>query len=156
MAAVGAEDVVIGGQREGHPHRRRLLADGEMGGTGVVVGDAAVGALELDLVEDRLELPDRAHVPPDVQEVLGRVARPLLLHGLPVGVDRDVIEVDDVPEDSSCSGSITSGLVMIEFSYWTLRMASRSASDTVGCGKTISAAWREVSARFDQRGRRRR
>ena len=96
MAPVGPEDVVVGGQREGHPHGGRLLTDGEMGGTSVVIGDAAVGALELDLVEDGLEFPDGAHISPYVQEVLGRVARLLFLHRLLVSVDRDGAEADDI------------------------------------------------------------
>ena len=38
----------------------------------MIVGDAFVRALGLDLVENRLELANRAHVLPDVQEVLAR------------------------------------------------------------------------------------
>ncbi len=70
-----AEDVIVGRQRERHADRRRFLADREVRGTGVIVGDALVGALRLDLVEHGLELADGAHVLPDVQQVLGRVAR---------------------------------------------------------------------------------
>ncbi len=64
-----------GVRRKGHAHGGRLLPDGQVSGAGVVVGDAPVGALDLDLVEDGLELADGAHVAPDVQEVFGRVAR---------------------------------------------------------------------------------
>ena len=68
-----------GVEREGHADGRRFLADREVRRAGVVVGDALVGALGLDLVEDGLELANRAHVAPDVQQVLGGVGRELLL-----------------------------------------------------------------------------
>ena len=74
VAAVRAEDVVVGRQRERHADRRRLLPDREVRRSGVVVRDALVRALGLDLVEDRLELPDGAHVLPDVQEIFAECA----------------------------------------------------------------------------------
>ncbi len=94
VAAVRAEDVVVGRQRERHADRRGLLANREVGRPRVVVGHALVGALRLDLVEHRLELPDAAHVAPDVHEIICRERGALLGKRLRVRVDRDVAEPD--------------------------------------------------------------
>jgi hypothetical protein len=67
--------MVLRAQQVGHADRRRLLADREMGRPAVIVGDAPVRALELDLVEGVLELPDQAHVPEDVEQIFRREVR---------------------------------------------------------------------------------
>ena len=86
MAAVRAVDVVVGSQRERHADRARLLPDGKVGGARMVVCDSLIGPLDLDLVEDRFELADGAHVLPDAQQIRGRV----LLEVRLVGIDWDV------------------------------------------------------------------
>ena len=70
MAAVRAEDVVVGREREGHADGRGFLPDGKMGRAEMIVLDALVNALDLDLVEDGFELADGGHVLPDGEEVL--------------------------------------------------------------------------------------
>ncbi len=99
VAAMGSEDVIVGRQRKRHPHCRRLLPDRQMGRPGMVVGHALVGALGLDLLKRRLELPNSAHVPPDVQQILDRVLLELLRDGLVVGVERNLGETDGFPRE---------------------------------------------------------
>ncbi len=96
VAPVRAVDVIVRRQEEGHPDGGGLLSDRQVGRPEMIVGDAFVQPLRLDLAQDGLELPDGGHVPPDGQEVLGGEDRPLLCDGLAVGVDRDVGKPDAV------------------------------------------------------------
>ena len=50
-------------------HGCRLLADGQVGRSLVLVGDALVDAFLLDAVEHGLELADEDHVPVDAHQV---------------------------------------------------------------------------------------
>src|SRR4029453_17181648 len=74
MTPMGTEDMILGSQRERHPDGGGLLSDREVSRPGVIVRDAFAGPLGLDLVENRFEFPDRAHVLPDAQEVFGRMS----------------------------------------------------------------------------------
>ena len=56
VAAVRAVDVIVWRQEERHPDRGGLLSDRQVGGPEMIVGDAFVQPLRLDLVQDRLEL----------------------------------------------------------------------------------------------------
>ena len=109
MGAVAAEDEVVGIQAVSHADGSGLLSGGQVGGTGVVVGDAVVAARGLDEIEHRLELADGEHVAVDMEEVfLGEVAflelvldRLLILHhrnfrelDLMFGRTADLIGVD--------------------------------------------------------------
>ena len=60
----------------------------------MLIRQSFIAALDLDLIEDGLELADGAHVLPDVEEFLRRVARALFAKGSPVRVDRDVRKMD--------------------------------------------------------------
>jgi hypothetical protein len=86
VAAVRAEDEVVGTERKSHSDGGRLLSDREVGRPGVRVGRATVDALRLDLAENGLEFPDRAHVLPDGEELGGRIGGHIL-------VDRPVVRV---------------------------------------------------------------
>ena len=72
VAAMGAEDEVIGSQVIGHAHRRRLLADGEVGRPLVLVGNALVDTLVLDPVQHGFEFADEDHVAVDAHQVGAR------------------------------------------------------------------------------------
>ena len=74
VAAMRAEDEVVGRQVVGLSDHRRLLADGEMGRATMVVFDALVDALFLDAVEHGLELANDDHVAIDAAQIL----RPVL------------------------------------------------------------------------------
>ena len=86
VAAVRAENMVLGSQRESHTDGGGFLSDGEVRRTGVIVGDALIGALGLDLVENGFEFADAAHVPPDIQEVFGRIRGALFFESLPIRI----------------------------------------------------------------------
>ncbi len=96
VAPVRAVDVIVPRQEERHPDRGGLLSDRQVGRPEVIVGDAFVQPLRLDLAQDGLELPDGRHVLPDGQEVLRREDRPFLFDRLAVDVDRDVGKPDAV------------------------------------------------------------
>jgi hypothetical protein len=101
VAAMRAEDVVLGHERKGHADCRCFLPDREVRGTGVGVGHSLVRPLGFDLLESGLELANGAHVAPDVHQVLGRVFRKLLLDRLVVRVDRNRGEGDRLPREDS-------------------------------------------------------
>jgi hypothetical protein len=94
VAAVRAEDVVVGRERKRHPDRRRFLPDREMGRPGMGVGDPLVRAFRLDLLQRRLELANAAHVLPDVQQIGSGEARRLLRDRFVVRVQWNVSETN--------------------------------------------------------------
>ena len=94
MASVGTENEIFRRQRKGHSHRGRFLSDRQMRGSCVVIRNALVGALGLDFIQDGFELPDRAHVPPHMQEIFGGVIAQFLLQRAVVGIDGDVGQMD--------------------------------------------------------------
>ena len=96
VASMRSEDMIFGRQPKCHPDRRGFLADRKVRRPGVIIRDSLVCALGLDLVEDRLEFANPAHVDPDVQEVFGRVLRELFLHRLSVGIHLNVHEANGV------------------------------------------------------------
>ncbi len=94
VGAMGAEDEVVDVQVERLADRCRLLAHGQVGRAGMVVGHALVLAGLLDQVDHGLELAQGQHVAVDVDKLLlGEVAE-LVLDGLFVLVDRNVLKVD--------------------------------------------------------------
>ena len=96
VAPVRAVDVIVRRQQKGHPHGGGFLPDRQVGRSEMIVGNAAIDPLRLDLVQDDLELADGGHVLPDGQEVPRREDRPLLRDRPGVGVDRNVGEPDAV------------------------------------------------------------
>ena len=95
MAAVGAEDEVVGGQMERLADGRGFLAHGQVSGAGMVVGHALVLAGGLDEVDHGFELAQGQHVAIDGDQLLlGEVAE-LVLDGLFVLVDGNVLKVND-------------------------------------------------------------
>ena len=94
MGAVGAEDEVVHVQVEGLAHGGGLLAHGQVGRAGMVVGHAAVLAVDLDLVDHGLELAQGQHVAVDVDQLLLGEVADLVLDGLFVGADRNILKVD--------------------------------------------------------------
>ena len=90
VAAVRAEDEIVGRQVEGHADRRRFLADREVGRAAVVVLDAFVDAFLLDAVEHGLELADGDHVAVDAHQVVRAILLGLGLRVGHVGVDRNL------------------------------------------------------------------
>ncbi len=70
VAAVRAEDVVLGAQEIGLADGGRFLADRQVRRAPVVVLDALVVAFLLDAVEHGLELADDRHVAVDAHQVL--------------------------------------------------------------------------------------
>ena len=70
VAAVRAECQIVYIKRVSLADRRSLLSDGQVRRTGVVVCNAVVLALGLDLVEHRLELADDAHIAVDAQQIV--------------------------------------------------------------------------------------
>ena len=96
MAAVRAENMVLGPEREGHADGGGFLPDGEVGRSGVIVGDTFIGALGFDFVENGFKFPNGAHVPPDVQQVFGGISGQLLLDGPVVSVRRNIGEADNL------------------------------------------------------------
>ena len=68
VAAVAAEDVVLGRKREGSADRRTFLADGKMGRALVGEFDSRIGAARLEVAEHRLELADDEHVAENAKE----------------------------------------------------------------------------------------
>jgi hypothetical protein len=64
---------------------------------GVVVSYALIGTLFLDFVENRLELPNGAHIVPDVHQILARVCREFLLQGLVVDIHRNIAQMNGAP-----------------------------------------------------------
>ena len=104
VAPVGAEGVIRRGQVIGFPHIGRLLADAQVGGAGMGIGDPLVFAGGFDQVEHGLKFPDIAHIPIDMQKVLrGEVAK-LVLDGLLIYVDRDLREPDGLRRAPRCLG----------------------------------------------------
>ena len=94
MGAVGAEDEVVHVQMERLAHGGRLLTHGQVRRAGMVVGHAVVFAGLFDEVDHRLELAQGQHVAIDVDKLLlGEVAQ-LVLDGLFVLVDRNVLKVN--------------------------------------------------------------
>ena len=89
VAAVGAEREIVDIEAVRLTDRGRLLTDRKVSGTGVVVLDAVVDALYLDLVEHRLEFADDAHIAVNAEEILLGVNCFLFLEGLVVLTKRD-------------------------------------------------------------------
>src|ERR1051325_6725719 len=58
--------------------------------SGMIVGHTSIRALGLDLVENRFEFPNGAHVEPDIQEVFRRVTCQFLLQSLVVRIYRHI------------------------------------------------------------------
>ena len=94
VGTVGAEDEVVHVQVEGLAHGGGLLAHGQVGRAGMVVGHAAILAVDLDLVDHGLELAQGQHVAVDVHQLLLREVADLVLDGLFVGANRDILKVD--------------------------------------------------------------
>ena len=94
MAAVRAEGVVIDVEAVGLSDGGGLLSHGEVGGSGVVVLDTVVLAVELELVDDGLEGAQGDHVVVDGDQLLRAVELLLLVGGLVVGADGDGREHD--------------------------------------------------------------
>ena len=94
VASVGAEDRIVLVQVERHAHRGRLLAHRKVRGAGMIVDDALVLAGGLDEVEHRLKLAQHQHVAVDAGQLGGGEIAHLVLDGLLVGVDRDVLKMD--------------------------------------------------------------
>ena len=69
VAAVAAEDEVVGVEIVSHTYGCSFLACGKVGRTGVVVFNTVVAARGLDQIEHGLELADGEHVAVDVQQV---------------------------------------------------------------------------------------
>ena len=94
VTAMRSKDMVVGSKRERHAYGRGLLADREVGGAGVIVGEAFVCAFGFDLVENGFEFPNRAHVLPHIQEVCSGISGKFFGDGLVVRIHRNVGEVD--------------------------------------------------------------
>ena len=94
VAAVRAECQVVYIKRVSLTDGRSLLSDGEVSGTGVVVCNAVVLALGLDLVEHRLELADDAHIAVDAEKIVLFIELFLLCKRLFVLAYRNILEVD--------------------------------------------------------------
>ncbi len=96
VAPVAAVDVILDRQEEGLAHGGGLLADGEVGRPLMDVGDVAVLARPLDLIQHRLELADEDHVPVDPDRVVCREGARDHLVGerATVLVDRDSAQLD--------------------------------------------------------------
>ena len=92
VTAMTAVDVVFDIQQIGLADGGGFLADGQMGRTAVVVGDALVGALELHFVQHVLEAADDHHVALDALEVVFAEVLQLILDRLVVLVHRDRLE----------------------------------------------------------------
>ena len=81
------KDKIVGRQIVGLAHRRGFLADGEMGGTAVVVLDPFVDAFLLDAVQHGFKLADDDHVVEDALQVVGAILGDLGRRVGDVGVD---------------------------------------------------------------------
>ena len=92
VAAVGAKGVVVHREVEGLADRRSFLAHGKVRRAGMVVGDAIVLARGLDQVDHGFELAQQEHIPVDVQELLAGEVAQLVLDGLLVSIQRDVVK----------------------------------------------------------------
>ena len=73
----------------GLAHSRRFLADGKMGRTPVVIFNAVIGALFLNLIQHGFKFADRDHVPVHAHQVLAAVFVGLCGRVRYIGVDRD-------------------------------------------------------------------
>ena len=82
--------MVIRTQQEALTHCGGLLPDGQMGRSQVIVLDALVDALRLDLLQHILELPDEKHVLVDPHQGLGAVGLEFLFGGSGVLVERNL------------------------------------------------------------------
>ena len=93
MAAVAAEDVVVGLQRQRRADRRAFLADREMRRPLVDVVDPGIAALRLEGAEHRLEFADDHHVAQHAQQRCIAVALPFFGQWRRIGVNRDIGEL---------------------------------------------------------------
>ena len=87
VAAMAAEDMVAGLERERRADRRAFLADREMRRPLVVVGDARIGAGRLQDGQHGLELADDHHVTERIDEGGVAAGQPLLRDRRPISVD---------------------------------------------------------------------
>ncbi|MPN25523.1 hypothetical protein SDC9_172935 [bioreactor metagenome] len=88
MRTVTSENKIIHAQRPGHTYCRRLLSDGQVGGTGVVIGRTIVLSLNLYQINHRLEFTDQYHIVVDRFELLCGKIFFFLFYCFPVLVDR--------------------------------------------------------------------
>ena len=93
MTAVGPEYVVIDIEQERLADRGRLLTDGKVRGTTVVIGDTLVFALCLDLLQHGLKSADDGHISVDADQILARKAVQLVGHRALVLIDRDRVKL---------------------------------------------------------------
>ena len=94
VGPVGAEDDVVLVQQIGLADTGGLLAQGQVGGTGIGGLDAVVVGLGLNQGEHMLELAENGDVAVNADQVGVGVVGPLLGHGLVIGADRDVFKMD--------------------------------------------------------------
>ena len=94
MAAMGAEDVVLGRQRKRHADCGGFLANGQMRRTQMVVAHALEDAFQLDLIQREFKLANDAHIAVDIEKLVPRVNGGLLLECLAVGIQIDVPELN--------------------------------------------------------------
>ena len=91
---MAAEDMVAGLERERRADRRAFVADREMRGPLVIVGDARIGAGRLQGAQHGLELADDHHVAERVDQGGVAAGRPFLRDRRPIGVDRNFRECE--------------------------------------------------------------
>src|SRR5262245_61892044 len=90
------ENVIVGIEIECHADCGGFLTDRKMRGSGMVICEAFVGALGLDIVQDRFEFSNRTHVLPDMQEILRRVLGEFLFESAVVCVQLNFGKADDI------------------------------------------------------------
>ena len=69
VAAMGAKDKVVWCQVVGLTHSRRFLANRKVSRTFVLVRNALIDPLALDLIEHRLEGADKEHIAVDAHQI---------------------------------------------------------------------------------------
>jgi hypothetical protein len=94
VAAVRAVNMVVGSQRERHADGGRLLSDRQVRRAGVIISHALKRSLDLNFIQNGFELPNRAHVLPDGQEVFARIARPFFLRRALISIHLNVGQMD--------------------------------------------------------------
>ena len=94
VATVRTEGEVVDVQAVSLTNGGSFLTDGQMCRAGVVVLDAVVFALDLDVVEHGLELTDDSHIAIDAEEIILGVNFLFLSKSFLVLANRDIIERD--------------------------------------------------------------